>query len=52
MNARKLGTGPVIEESTNIEDLHHRRLLVPPDECYGRIRLAGQRRDCTWTTGL
>ncbi len=32
MNARQLGAGPGIEESTNIEDLHHLRLMVPPDE--------------------
>ena len=32
MNARQLGAGPGIEESTNIEDLHHLRLMAPPDE--------------------
>ena len=52
MNARQLGTGPGVEECTNIEDLHHLRLMDPPDELVREIRLAGQRRDCTWTTGL
>ena len=31
MNAGQLGTGPAIEESTNIEDLHHLRLMAPLD---------------------
>ena len=32
MNARQAGTGPGIEESKNIEDLHHLRLMALPDE--------------------
>ena len=32
MNARQMGTGPGIEESTNTEDLHHLRLMALPDE--------------------
>ncbi len=32
MNARQLGIGPEIEKSTNIEDLHHLRLMALLDE--------------------
>ena len=32
MDARQPGAGPGIEESTNIEDLRHLRLMAPPDE--------------------